>query len=392
MKKIIQYIICCLVGMVIINLMIYFTCYAENEQEYYYVIHNDGKNVEIEIGTEEILLNTEEINLDNLIFASDVVNMHVSFSEESLDDTALVAEVRQFLLEDGYARLSDESIATEDEKKAQEYARENKLNIWANYQDSDTEGDDEKEEDSGFMQWWNKCYNFVQNNKWQILELLIALGAIPVLFRFLRRKLYTRKIEIYLGGGISSGKSTLRHFLINPDISEEELLDQNPTQKVEKTRIVRDDNNSKLTLEAFVVDNPGNILNNILDEMNRGSRFRKYVLIIIIAPTRSNNISNDIDREYVEDQLQTIKKFWIPILKTESIPKPESVILFANKSDLFSDPSCLDRVFGEHRRLLEKACKEIKKPQIIYFEYIRGSIVKRRGLNRIKEVLLKKSS
>lgn len=129
MKKIIQYIICCLVGMVIINLMIYFTCYAENEQEYYYVIHNDGKNVEIEIGTEEILLNTEEINLDNLIFASDVVNMHVSFSEESLDDTALVAEVRQFLLEDGYARLSDESIATEDEKKAQEYARENKLNI-----------------------------------------------------------------------------------------------------------------------------------------------------------------------------------------------------------------------------------------------------------------------
>ena len=33
MKKIIQYIICCLVGMVIINLMIYFTCYAENEQE-----------------------------------------------------------------------------------------------------------------------------------------------------------------------------------------------------------------------------------------------------------------------------------------------------------------------------------------------------------------------
>ena len=88
-------------------------------------------------------------------------------------------------------------------------------------------------------------------------------------------------------------------------------------------------------------------MNNILDEMNRGSRFRKYVLIIIIAPTRSNNISNDIDREYVEDQLQTIPKFWIPILKTESIPKPESVILFANKSDLFSDPSCLDRVFGD---------------------------------------------
>lgn len=378
-----------LLTVLVLNLPVFagITKVEEEELDHYLFIYSDEEgNPVIEVGERTALIEdaVNSLDLDNLEIYMPNDSTSVIFHADDSEIDTLEKRVREELLQFGHAKLVDESIATEEELSAQEQAKEQGYGIWSS--EEDDEDEDEKPEKISMI---TRLVGWVKGNYQWLLTIIVSLGIIQAIAKYLYRKLHIRKKTIFLGGGVSSGKTTLRALLMNPELSEDELLSQSPTLKSVSERMIRDNRNNRLTLEACIMDNPGNDLHKAIDTLNGGSVFEKDVLIIVFSPMKENNRRNYIDDAYVKDQLATCQKFWIPLLKADTIANPESVIVFVNKSDLFNEPEVLDELFKEHRELIKKTCMEIKRGGSVDYSYIRGSVVKRNGLNKIMNILIK---
>lgn len=103
------------------------------------------------------------------------------------------------------------------------------------------------------------------------------------------------------------------------------------------------------------------------------------------APTKSNENRNEIDYDYIKDQYNTIDKLWFAILKSKRIIKPQSVVLFINKIDLYDDVETAVSALSAHSKLLEKICNESKIP----FKAISGSVLDKAGMTDLMQILRK---
>ena len=114
----------------------------------------------------------------------------------------------------------------------------------------------------------------------------------------------------------------------------EDLLTQSPTLDKRRERVIRDDSNKKIILKMDLLDSPGHELQNSIDTLafTFADRIlgRKYILILVVAATKNNKIRNDIDKDYIKEQLITISIFWTALLKAHKIIKPKCVVLFEN--------------------------------------------------------------
>lgn len=388
-------------------------CYADNQVNTYYVIfgNSEENGLYIELGQQQILFTnaSDLIDLKNLEFSTQITRMHYQFSAETSDLDVLTAKVREYLLYYGYAKLINLDIATDSEKKNQQHAQEMKLGIWespAEDPDPDeghtnnTEDSDTLEKPNLIAETW-QAFCFWVAEKWQVFcswaienrELIITsvlgCGLLAFLGREAIKYLRTRKKIIFFGGANSAGKTTMSQYLMNPDASKEDLLNKEPSLHLLKERIIRDDTNRKLTLKAVLVDSPGHELEHIIDELSltlRNRIFRKkYVVIIIVAPTKSNESHNEIDRDYIDDQLITISKLWYAVFKAKRTVKPQNVILFINKLDLYDDRKGMISEFSEHTKQLKKICNESN----IDFSMISGSILNKTGMTELMKILKK---
>lgn len=375
-------------------------CHAEEQSDTYYLIfHNDEDNdIYIELGEAQVLFTnySESIDLTNLEFLPQTTRIHYEFSSKDAELESLTAEMREHLLHEGYAKLINEDIATEGEKSNQQYAKTMKLRIWESTLADDIGGESGKNAgnwditeitDVVSEKWYDLC-SWAKAEKELIISLM-GCGIFAFLGRAIYRALRTKKKIIFFGGANRSGKTTLAKLLINPDASRKDLLGQGATLSIDKNRIIRDDENRRLTLKACLLDTPGHELQCAIDELalTLYTRiFRKrYIVIIMAAPTKSNENRNEIDYDYIKDQYNTIDKLWFAILKSKRIIKPQSVVLFINKIDLYDDVETAVSALSAHSKLLEKICNESKIP----FKAISGSVLDKAGMTDLMQILRK---
>lgn len=376
-------------------------CYAESQTDAYYTIfkYSEGNVIYIELGQKQTLFATTSdlINLDNLEFST-YVNIFYQFLAESPDLETLTVKVREYLLYEGYAKLINLDIATDGEKANQQHAQEEKIGIWelpakgveaGEIDTYNTEDLDETENTNLITEKWQTLCSWIIENRELIITSLLGCGILAVLGRAVIRFFRTRKKIIFFGGANSAGKTTMSQYLMNPDASKEDLLNKEPSLRLSKERIIRDDTNRRLTLKAVLVDSPGHELEHIIDELSLTLRDRifrkKYVVIIIVAATKSNNVHNEIDHVYINDQLITICKLWRAVFKAKRTVKPQTVILFINKLDLYNDKKRMISEFSEHEKQLKKICNESN----IDFSVISGSILDKAGMTDLMKILRK---
>lgn len=395
-KKVIKYIFIIILSVIVINNAIMIK--AENDEEKYYMdFYNDLDNdISIEIGTYNIVIDEAygEIDLSNIIIMPLEESVHTQLSLSDSEISTITQAVREKLLNMGYAKLDDESIASEEELEAQEYAESNHLGIWEEKEDSSkiTKSDKGKEDsskntksDKGENNIVASVIHYLFENYQFIISVLASCGFAGFAINYFRKKSYTRKKVVLLGGANASGKTTLNMFLINPDASTEDLKGPNPTLKMDESRIVRDESNNKLILEAKIIDPPGHELQHIIDQLSRLNKERgcTYVAIIILSPTKKNNVPEDLNNDYILDQYLTLQKLWVPVLKAKTTVELEHVILFLNKKDLYEDFEKVKNIFLSHIDLIKKACNENE----IKFSYISGSIIDRSGMTKLMTIL-----
>lgn len=374
------------------------------ETKYFIQYYCDSAGVvDIRIGSYEIeQLEQPEWDFDNLIFlpsyAGTIWNIDNIEAYES-------ENIRYDLLYYGYAKLADESIAPEQELEAEEHAKQNYLGIW-NKDENDGEGTpvsesepqtevslpeesagtDTGEETEGLYQKMRGVLHaigtwFGANYQW-----VLSLGIVPVVLTAFQKRFRTRKRKIFLGGWKGSGKTTFKLLLMNPDASLEELMKQSPTLAVDRQRVIRDESNNKIVLDAEVIDPPGMELQHVLNALVKTgkNRRKKSVVVLMLSPTAGKDAGQKIDRRYIEEQRATLEKLWVPVLLSDVVIKLHAVVLFINKSDLFeNEQEALLELFAEHTRLIKSACAG----KGIRFERISGSIVHKVGITQLLNII-----
>lgn len=377
-------------------------CYAESQSDNcYFIFHiNEDNSIYVEFGKEQELFNntSDRIDLTNLELIPQTMGIHYSYLAENAELETLTTELREYLLYHGYAKLTNEDIATDGEKRNQQNAKEKKLGIWElTLEEPGTDETSENSTEDGkttqikefFSEQWKRLCSWIKEKKDMIISVLLKGGVLAFLARIIYSFLKTKKRILFFGGANSTGKSTLSMYLINPDASKEDLLHQSPTLRLKKERIVRDDMNRKLTLKARLLDTPGHELGYVIDKLSLTlftRIFKKwYTVIIMVAPTKSYENRNEMDQQYIQDQLNTITKLWIAVFKAKRIIKPRSVILFINKMDLYDNKTKMISAFSEHKKELEKICKESKIP----FEVISGSVLDKSGMTELMQIIKK---
>ena len=112
---------------------------AKDSPKYYMIISKSkDNNIQLELGEEQKLYDnkSDSVSLENLEIILTDGGFHHSFDAENSNIDTLTAEVREYLLKFGYAKLEDSKIATKGEKEAQAYAKKYKLGIWDSVNES----------------------------------------------------------------------------------------------------------------------------------------------------------------------------------------------------------------------------------------------------------------
>lgn len=212
---------------------------AADQQKYYMICYMIYKNnldndIEIELGRQELIMVQAygNIDLSNLTIFPLKKNIHVPFSIEEMgteeaEMEALTEEIRCYLLNYGYAKLNDNTIATDKELEAQEHAKSKLLGGWQETTDKQDGGETEGGIGWG---WLSEVVAYICRNYQFVISTVISLGVLAYLYK----KFHTIKKNVFLGGANGCGKTTLLTHLLVPDVSPQDLLNRSPTLKLNK--------------------------------------------------------------------------------------------------------------------------------------------------------------
>ncbi len=363
--------------------------YAE-DSAYYFVYRNIDDELTVEISKQTLIQEDimNKISLENLDLVNGVYSEYIYTPVNVADYDELSMYIRLVLLSSGNAKIINVNLATNEEISAQEKAKKEKKGLWIEGTDMNTSEDERNidEGNSGLITIaYKEFIDFIGANWEKIIGFLISLGLGTFLINKVVKFFRTRRITLFIGGDKAAGKTTLKSTIIHPDMSDDELKNYSPTRTPDTQRIIRDDENRKLTLDAKIIDIPGDDYHEIINFLSSSNvTDRKYSIVIVVA--HNQKPLGDVDEDFVDDQLMTIKKLWSAVLKANAIIKPKNLILFVNKLDLEAKERDLRKYFNTHEELLRKVCKE----KGINFERIDGSAVKRNGIQRLVNILKEK--
>lgn len=341
----------------------------------------------------ESVLNTVEVDVANLSVDFDELE-DVKYYVQNLDDDDDIAfAIRVNILKRGAASIDDTSKAPKEELKAQKYAKKHAMGIWKTFQEEDG-GEIDKKNNTDIMAKGRKLLRRIKAFfikaldsvivRWVLASVLTFSFLVSVFIKLIRR----RNVMLFFGGDKSAGKTTLRKAIMDESIPEDELLDQAPSNATDQSRFIRDNKNRRLTIYSKNIDIPGDNNYEAINYLGRKRHrlFRKAVLTIVVAATKLNDNKQSIyDRDFVLEQKYSVEKFWASVIRSK-VTRIRLVILFINKSDLYSDKKVLEDYFSDHIQIIKKACMASGTR----FIYIVGSSVKRNGIGKILEELCKR--
>lgn len=344
---------------------------------YYYIDYDVSENeIFYDIKYTAYITNNHNFYNDNIKIYPSLIGSYNSLDSINFKKFVKNETLSIILLKNGHASIIDTAIATNDELKAQNYAIKKKNGIWGT--DEFIEGETIKE--PLFKRITNWC--IYMSKKWWVKFLILPLFSITSIISLAiyiyKKVIMTKRIVLFFVGDISSGKTTLKTLFMNPDSSEQDLLEQTPTRGRAENRFLRDSQNRRITITGSVLDIPGGEYHQILDELHKNisNNIKNYYIIYMLAPTPLNN-SNELDNNYIDDQLMTIKKLWSAVLQSTAIKHPKKIIIFINKVDLFNK-SNLKKKFNDHIKLLKKYAHHSTDTEVII-----GSSTQRIGFSKM---------
>lgn len=218
---------------------------------------------------------------------------------------------------------------------------------------------------------------------------------------------------IYLAGVSGVGKSTLMKQLKAPGTMRCELIDVKPTVKSVKDGIEIRTGSGDLIFKGSIIDVPGDTQEAILWDMI-DSDTKNKILLLVLAHTKAsgpNKSSRDfppkwlnlngffngfrriarsdkeIDENLLEDQLDSIRYWWGPIIQSRG-ERFNKIVVFLNKKDLVSKKIALETsIYDKHMELLYRAVRKMKKGKDGFIRVVEGSSITKENLDELQALL-----
>lgn len=201
----------------------------------------------------------------------------------------------------------------------------------------------------------------------EVYPLITAIGAISTIvtigiplkdFFKRQKKKQRRRGTICLAGTMSVGKSTLMKKMIDCGTPIYNLKnDAQPTRARHAQEIMLlSRNNEILLFEGTIIDVPGSNPADVLQFM--AGPDRNKILLLILAHTKANRGTDEIDQDFVNEQLVDVQRTWVPAIKAHAMDLNKAVI-FVNKLDLLSTEylPAQECIYEEHIKHLCEAAR-----------------------------------
>ena len=199
------------------------------------------------------------------------------------------------------------------------------------------------------------------------LAIILAFASVPLwgwlatiaLRRF--NAVRTRKlVDILYAGLPATGKTALIARLRQPNLSPEHFDSDETTRMVEKKKyepIVK----SGLTFHLTAYDIPGGKPGSFIDRIRERRPFLgRRVLLVVLAPFGINPGSPGVpDADFMNKQEGYVFGLIEGVLTAQNLPKPDLVVVFLNKSDMFAGTAEQFRAaFKETTDRIALVCKD----------------------------------
>ena len=188
--------------------------------------------------------------------------------------------------------------------------------------------------------FWTLALRFLGDN----LGIVLAFLSLPVLgwvakicVKALWEWRYNRSVEMVYCGLPASGKTALIARLRHPDLPAEHFDQDNTTRKLEEKR--HDPiSKSGVRFHPTAVDIPGSKPSLFLERLLVSKRFHsRRVVLVVLAPFGMQSSEQGVDEGFVRTQSGYIFGLVDAVITSTKLPKPDTVVAFMNKSDLFAD-------------------------------------------------------
>ena len=300
-------------------------------------------------------------------------------------------DLRIFLLENGYAKLKDETKANIKEIDAQNKAKSNKIAIWKKgYSPS---MDQQKKTD------WKSIFRFF----WKLIIFLTSVGFIGWLIKMGYRKYYIqRRFKLLIIGEPSTGKTALLYNLVDPQIPKAEILKLTTSKAVTQKERLNCIPRGKFEIIPELADVPGSSFATVWDNFLGNNN---HALVMVVSPYKLNgittdgsiktlNIDNDIDQKYIDIQQGYVQAYIEGGLGSKVTQKPKILILFISKFDIYSKYSPEDSasritkdkilsLFKDHINSSKTAAQKAGIP----FEIVIGSSVEKWNTEKVLDIV-----
>jgi hypothetical protein len=261
----------------------------------------------------------------------------------------IIPDFKLNLLKAGHASIKLGSNALEAEENAQEQAKISKIGMWV-------EPPPKKDVD------WLNVIKLIGGAVVGLGTLYGFKHIIDLLLKFLK----CRPVDLIMLGLGSAGKSWIIARLMNPDISEAELIAINITNVATKitgaTMPV-----GKYEVIPTYVDTAGGQPGSQIKVMS--SKKNKSIWVIVLSTTDKNKVDysskddDKINHSHLEQQLGYLR-FPLEMLESSFCKKPEMVIVCIGKFDIFSEdpPATKNAKSAEEKleKLFEKHISQVK--------------------------------
>lgn len=336
---------------------------------------------------------TIRVSSDNLRLSKDpdvAVSTIIYSSRDPLD-------VRHRILSSGRAQLIDEANATESERAAQALAQEGAVGMWSESdpdpEQETREGGSDQEEAHTLVAAWNWLYDTAR----RLWGLAFAGGFIALAVSRVIARRHNRTFKALIVGSTSAGKTALHEAWRNPDIPAEKLLRTKPTAQRDKSKHPSPVVYGRYSIYPEVTDSPGSMPGIVLEDTS--SLKRRRLMIVVLAPTRANEIAQSengaiFESEYIAEQRGYVTGLIRGVLTARTTRKPELVVVFLSKFDLYSkyppDDSrgqakkkTFEDAFAPHISSLKQDCSKKK----IRFGVVVGSAVRRWNIDDLESLV-----
>ncbi len=292
--------------------------------EYYFWIETDEEENVIGHAYYKQYIYDSEIDLSNIIVKYQETNPE----RIDRDDFVDTEKLRIYLLKNGIGVIKDERFATEEEVKAQDYAKKKGNGVWsADKQEGQIEIIGKKVEFVWF-DFISRIYRVIDKIRTvTVIKWIIVSGiGIGTIVFFIYKQLMKDKLNIVFLGDTDSGKTTFFMKVLHPLMHKDQLKDRiipTPDRDVKKGDPIKIKGRE---ITPYVIDNPGSKPGWMLDELIN-KKYSNTVAIVVVAYS-ANRDERIIGINSAVKWVNTIKQ-------SKHFKNIGKVVVFINKADLF---------------------------------------------------------